>query len=279
MIKPKFERFGLALGGGGVKGLAHIALLKLLDEYDIKPTLIAGTSMGAILGALYASGLSGKDIEDRVLDHAIPTGEKAKVWYERRHKLLTWAKLFRFDGKRGGLINAEGLFEHLFNELMDIQFSDLEIPFIATAVNLRNGEPVVMDDGDLLSAVRASMAVPGVFAPVERDGLLLIDGGILNNLPCNQIQQCELRIASDTISLSEREAPSTTEVIAGAVTIMLRENQRQQLEAYPVDLLFDADTRGIDAFDFLKIKETMKRGDEAAATFREKLEKYLESLA
>jgi len=104
---------GVALSGGGVKGLAHIGLLKKLDALQIKPDFIAGTSMGAIIGALYATGMSGQDIEDRVREHIVVKGTKPKQIYRNRKNLIKWAKIFSFSKQRGGFFAADGLFEQL----------------------------------------------------------------------------------------------------------------------------------------------------------------------
>ncbi|SMF56814.1 NTE family protein [Alteromonadaceae bacterium Bs31] len=276
MSNLKNRSIGLALSGGGVKGLAHIALLKVLDELSIRPTLIVGTSMGAIIGSLYAAGLSGNDIESRVQDHLFPAGEKPKVWFAKRKKLMKWLKVFRFDTSRGGFVDAEGLFEHLFYELNHKQFSQLHTPFKALACDFDTGQELVLNDGDLLSAVKASMAVPGVFAPVQRGDKLLIDGGTVNNMPCDHIHSCDFRIASDVMSLSRRNNPNTTQVVAGALNIILHHNNQQQLKHYPPQLTFKPDTAGIDAFDFHKIGDVLKRGEAASETFRLQIQQLLE---
>lgn len=265
MIDLHSGQLGLALGGGGVKGLAHIPLLKWLDDQGLKPRLIAGTSMGAILGALYAAGLSGREIESRVLDHALPTGEKPSVWFRRRRQLAKWTKVFRWEKNRGGLVAADGLFEHLFSELIEMEFSDLPVRFKAVATRFHSGEVEVISEGGLLQAVQASMAVPGVFAPVTRNGELLVDGGAVNNLPCDLLEDCEVRIASDVIDLPAQEAPTTMEVVAGAINIVINHATRERLRQHPPTLLFEPDTSGIDAFDFHRLREAIARGEQAVA--------------
>ncbi len=254
---------GLALGGGGVKGLAHIGLLKWLDRNKTRPGTISGTSMGAILGALYASGLSGDEIESRVREHIVSAGEPVKEIYRKRGNLLKWTKVFSFEKARGGMVAADGLFEHLFSELIDIRFEDLEIPFVAVATDFYSGREVVLHSGPLLPAIRASMAVPGVFAPVTIDDQLLVDGGLVNNLPTSHIRNCRIKIASDVIGLTRIENPKPLDVINGGISIMLCHSTRRALEQHPVDLLIKPDTEGIKAFDFPKIEETLKRGEEA----------------
>ncbi len=270
------QEFGLALGGGGVKGLAHLALLKKLDQIGVKPTKIAGTSIGAILGALYASGLSGEEIEERVRQHLYSHKNGIKDNYKRRKHLLKWLKVFRVEKNRGGIISADGLFEHLFDELIDKQFSDLDIPFTAVATDFHTGEEVDIHQGPVLPAVQASMAVPGVFAPIQHQDRLLIDGGAVNNVPCAHVAgENRLVIASDVICLSDINIPKTTEVLSGAFSIMIQAQTRKQFEMHPPGFVFRPDTRKVEAFDFHKIALVLDRGDEAIHNAEKDLERLM----
>ncbi len=256
---------GLALGGGGVKGLGHIGLLKMLDQHGLRPDLIAGTSMGAIVAALYAHGLSGRDIEERVRAHIITRGERVRDIYGKRSKLMLWSRIFRLERNPGGLLAADGLFAHLFSELVDLNFEDLAMPLTVIATDFHTGEEYPIRSGPVLPAVRASIAVPGVFAPVRHQGRLLIDGGLVNNLPTSHVHDSDFVIASNVITLPVSDTPKTLEVIDGAINIMVTHVTRQALAQFPADILVQVDSNGIDAFDFLKIEEALARGDIAAA--------------
>lgn len=273
MTKTVHKPIGLALGGGGVKGLAHIALLKKLDDLNIKPVHIAGTSMGAILGALYAAGLSGLEIEERVRSHIISSKDGFKKAYAKRKQLVKWVKVFALEKSRGGLFTAEGLFEHLFTEILDLDFSDLKIPFSAIACDFHSGQEVVLSSGSVLNCVRASMAVPGVFAPVEINGKLLVDGGVINNVPCDRVtQEGRQVIASDVISLSQNQNPSSTQVMSGAMAIMLRAATGNKFSIAPPDFIFQPNTSEIDVFNFHKIRHILELGDKAIQEAAPKLE-------
>jgi NTE family protein len=264
-------QFGLALGGGGVKGLAHIGLLKLLDELEIPIDTVAGTSMGAILGGLYASGMRGEEIEERVRAHIINKGEGLKAIYKKRRQLLRWAKVFKFERARGGFVAADGLFEHLFSELVNLTFEELPKHFCAIACDFHSGQEVILKEGNLLDAIRASMAVPGVFAPQKIGNQLLVDGGLVNNLPCSQVSDCKFSIGSDVTALPKQRNPKPLQVISGAFSIMLENSTRQNLKQASPNLLFKADTDGIDIFDFHKIAEVLAIGDKAADEIRPRL--------
>ena len=174
----------------------------------IKPTYIAGTSMGALIGALYAMGLSGKHIEDRIKDHIIHKHDSTKSIYKKSKNLTKWFRVFSFNKNRQGMFSAKGLFKHLFTELVDRDFSDLAIPFSAVATNFHTGKEHILDHGDLLTAIQASIAVPGLLSAIERDGILFVDGGLVNNLPCNVVgEKTPMWIACDVMSLSKENPP------------------------------------------------------------------------
>ena len=267
----QMNSIGLALGGGGVKGLAHLALLKKLDQLGIQPTHIAGTSIGAILGALYACGITGAEIEERVKSHIISPGDNAKTVFKRRKHLIKWAKVFSREKSKGGFIAADGLFEHLFHEIVDRDFADLAIRFTAVATDFHTGAEVALKQGPLLPAVQASMAVPGVFAPVSLNGSLLVDGGLVNNVPISHLHDCDFVIASDVFKLPRAVSPKTSEVVSGALSIMMSRQTQISLEKHPPDLLFEPDTLNINGFDFLKISQVLSQGDEAANLFESSL--------
>ncbi len=258
------SKIGLALGGGGIKGLAHIALLKKLDELSIKPYKIAGTSIGAIIGALYACGLSGSQIEERIKNHIITKGENSKAIIKKRKALVKWLKVFSLSKEKRGLLQANGLFNHLFTEILETNFEELDIPFCAIATDYYSAKEVCIETGSLLEGVQASMAVPGVFPPVKKDGKTLIDGGVLNNLPCNHLStHCDFIIASDVISLPTFEATEARHMLSGALSILLSKATETITSACPPQILFKPNTEDIDAFDFHKIEEVLIRGERA----------------
>lgn len=169
------SRLGLALGGGGVRGLANLGVLKALVNAGLKPDLLAGTSMGGILAALYAAGFTVEEIEAEALHLAsLPNVIK----------LVDWV-----PGQRG-LMKGHNIYNYLTRLLgADLTFADLQIPLAVTAVDLLHREEVVLRAGCVVDALRASMAVPGVFDPVELEERRLVDGGVLNNVPADIVRQ------------------------------------------------------------------------------------------
>jgi NTE family protein len=166
LLKKLFgmEKIGLALGGGAVLGAAHVGALKALEEEGIKIDYIAGTSIGAFIGALYAFGKSADEIK-----------EISKEW--------KWLDLARISIGGAGLLTAERMGKLIDDTLGKQNIEDAKIPLAMIATDASNGDKVILTKGDLATAVRASTCIPGIFVPVEIDGRLLIDGGVVENNP------------------------------------------------------------------------------------------------
>jgi NTE family protein len=159
--------FSLALGGGGAKGLAHIEFLKAIDELGLKPREIAGTSMGSLIGAFYASGLTANEIE------AI-----ARTMNKRKIMSLTD---FTFNNK--GLIKGKKIMDWIREQLGDVEFKDLEIPLKVAVTNLSSGKVEIIDKGRVVDAIRRSISIPGIFEPISKNDSIYVDGGVLDQVP------------------------------------------------------------------------------------------------
>lgn len=199
--QKKKPKVGLVLSGGGAKGLAHIGVLKVIDSLGVKVDYIAGTSMGAILGGLYASGYSGKQIDsifrkvdfDKIINDDLP--RVSKVFYERNNS-EKYAVTLPFDNFKVKLPsalsrgqNTYGLLSRLTLHVSDIdQFDKLPIPFFCIATDVETGNAVMLDKGNLTQALMASGALPTVFQPVTINNQMLIDGGVVNNYPIDELR-------------------------------------------------------------------------------------------
>ncbi|MFW5927114.1 MAG: patatin-like phospholipase family protein [Wenzhouxiangella sp.] len=269
---------GLALGSGGATGLAHIAMLETLDSMDIKPTLIAGSSIGAIIGALYASGLSGSEIR-KIFDDF--SGSEFDMVSE-----LAWgdadlglSSLLRTDLDNGGLLSSDGLMAFLDAKIEADNFEDLDIPLKIVATEFWTGEERVLDSGELLPAIQASMAVPGLFSPEARDGELLIDGGSVNPLPFDLLTDaCDIVIAVDVSgSRTQREPGDTgpTDVIFNSFEIMQQAITAEKMKHIQPDIYIRPDVRDIRLLHFNRIEEILEQAAPAAETMRRELEAAL----
>ncbi len=197
--KPKI---GLVLSGGGAKGFAHVGVLKVIEQAGIKIDFIGGTSMGAVVGGLYASGYNASQLDsivkvtnfDNLLIDYVPRSSKS--FYEKRNDEL-YAVILPFNKLKIGAPQSlsKGMFNYnLFNRLTlharhVRDFNQLQIPFLCMATDIEIGKQVVLDKGVLAQALFASSALPSVFSPVILDGRLLVDGGVLNNYPIDEIRK------------------------------------------------------------------------------------------
>jgi NTE family protein len=286
-------RIGLVLAGGGARGLAHIGVIRYLEEQGIRVHAVAGTSMGSIIAGLYASGMNTADLENvaRTLDwrYAFDDGTaRDQLAFRRKQEsfdFLVQAKLRIKDGKLGIPMGAvEG--QHLNLLLHDLvapvagisDFDQLPIPFRAVASDIATGEAVVLSKGDLALAMRASMSIPGVFSPIDLDGRLLVDGGIAKNIPVDVVQGMgvdRLIVVDIGTPLMPREKIDNVLSLVGQLTtIMTRTNSEQQLALMREgDVLITPplDAAGVETMSFDKAEDAMRIGYEAAVAMGPRL--------
>jgi NTE family protein len=179
------KSFALALGGGGARGLAHIAVLEALDEMGVKPAAIAGTSIGALIGAAYAAGTRAKDIRRHVIAVAHDPSEIWRRLIAARAGSLS--DLFTGAFGQATQLDAEKFCAQFLPPEVPADFSALQIPLVVMATDLHGREEAALSSGPLSSALAASMALPGLFRPVVIDGRIMIDGGATNPLPFDQL--------------------------------------------------------------------------------------------
>jgi NTE family protein len=284
-------RIGLVLSGGGARGAAHVGVLKALEEMHVPIDAIAGTSMGAVVGGLYASGmtaaqiereLGGVDWQDAFRDRPSRDGLSLRRKQEDREFLVQLPLGIR-DGRfqlPSGLIQGQKLAQVLRQLTLPVaateDFDHLPTPFRAVATDLETGAIVIMDDGDLASALRASLSAPGIFAPVERNGRLLVDGGIANNVPVDVARAMNvdrLIVVDVGYPLADREdLGSVTSVANQMLTILIRRESEKQLATLTSnDVLVSPDMQGVSSYTFTGLRKIMSAGSDAAARVREQL--------
>jgi NTE family protein len=285
-------RIGLVLSGGGARGAAHVGVLKVLEELRIPIDAIAGTSMGAVVGGLYASGMSaaqieremaGVDWQDAFRDRPPRRQLNFRRKQEDREFLVQLPLGFR-DGNfqlPSGLIQGQKLSQLLRGLTLPVvdvsHFDSLPTPFRAVATDLETGAAVVLQDGDLATALRASMSAPGIFAPVERDGRLLVDGGVANNLPVDiaRAMQVDRLIVVDVgFPLAARdELGSVTNVANQMLTILVRRETQKQLDSLSAnDVLVSPSLPTTSSYGFSGLRKIMAAGEQGARASRQALE-------
>ncbi len=282
LIPPGFAsggrapKIGLALSGGGARGAAHIGVLRVLEQEGIPIDCIAGTSFGALVGGLYALGYSPDEME-RILNRQDWSAIFSNL-PERRLSPLSENKNFRYLGQvhfKGispefptGLFSGQRMIEVL-EQLTVVRmlptegdFDRLAIPFRAVATDLLTGEPYVFSHGPMAQALRASMGIPMVFTPVAKDNMLLVDGGISDNIPADIARSmgADIVIAIDATAplLKKNEITSLLDVVDQSVSLLMKSNaQRSQAMA---DLVLTPDLEGYYYNDFPRISEIIKQG-------------------
>ncbi|MEO6185426.1 MAG: patatin-like phospholipase family protein [Steroidobacteraceae bacterium] len=288
---PARPRIGLVLSGGGARGAAHVGVLKALEEMHVPIDAIAGTSMGAVVGGLYASGMSaaqierelaGVDWQDAFRDRPARNGLSFRRKREDRDFLVQLPLGFR-DGSfhlPSGLIQGQKLTQLLRTLTLPVarvtDFDRLPTRFRAVATDLETGTAVILKEGDLASALRASVSAPGIFAPVERDGRLLVDGGIANNLPVDvaRSMDVDLLIVVDVgFPLAGRDRlESVANVANQMLTILIRrESEKQIATLSSSDVLVSPKLPNTSSYGFNNLRRIVLAGTAAAAEARQRL--------
>ena len=272
------KRIGIALGAGGAKGLAHILMLEALDELGIRPHMIAGCSMGAVIGALYASGLSGEDIR-QFIGKLVVTGDE--TWPEALFSkdLVKWIDFIEPELGSGGLIDGENFIRYLHTAIRGSRFNELSIPFKVVAADFWKREQVVIESGSLLPALKASMAIPGLFTPVALNGRVLVDGGTVNPVPYDLLlDDCDITIAVDVIgtpSADNDTLPSFFDAIFSSVHIMQKAILAEKMKQHRPDIYIKPAISGVRMLDFISADLVYRQAASAKEQLKEELGKIL----
>lgn len=301
LLRNGNKKIGLVLGSGGARGLAHVGAVKALIEYGVRPSVIVGTSFGAIVGAAIASGRFGVlDFTARNVDLARAVGV-----------------FFEFGVHRDGLIKGKRVMDFLGQILPDCSIEELPIPFAVLATDIETGEPVVIDKGKVLQAVRASISIPGVFTPVRRGKRILVDGGISSPVPVSTAMakgadfvvainvdnslKCPYQtrrlpgVISKALDFTAKIKSELSDKIAhkgasldgllsgyesgyGFFDILMKTTRicedriaREELLSYPADLLIEPAVGDIPTLDFARSDDAIQAGYDAAVEALEKL--------
>ncbi|HEX5959378.1 MAG TPA: patatin-like phospholipase family protein [Hyphomicrobiaceae bacterium] len=270
----------IALGGGGARGLAHILMLEVLDEMHIKPTLIVGTSIGAIFGAAYAAGLSAKLIRahaEEVLGRRFSFAQSLIA--ARAEPVL---KLLRILPIRSSVLSPTVLMDQVLPSKIPADFAGLGIPFKAVATDFYSQEQVVIGSGDLKSAIAASIALPALFSGVVRDGRLLMDGGLVNPLPFDLLEgAADITVAVDVTGASSRHGkrlqPTAVAALASSSQILQRSIVREKLKTSRPDVYIDVDVDRFHVLEFHRLKEILAAATPAKEQLQRQLDRVLSS--
>lgn len=286
--EQKKPKIGLVLSGGGAKGLAHIGVLKVLEEQGIEISYIGGTSMGAIIGGLYATGYNAHQIDsifkttdyDALIQDYIP--RSSKNFYEKRNDELYALSLpvrrLRIGIPRAlskGLYNFNMISKLTHNVRHIRDFNRLPIPFLCIATDIETGKQVVLDHGSLPQAIIASAAFPSLYMPIEIDGKLLIDGGVVNNYPIEEVKNMGADII---IGVDVQDGFRNRKALSDATKILVQITNMQMIQKMPknieaTDIYIKPNIDGFNVISFDQGSTIIQKGEEAARVVIDKLEK------
>ncbi|TDE46805.1 patatin [Flavobacterium rhamnosiphilum] len=284
--EQKKPKIGLVLSGGGAKGFAHIGVLKVLEEAGIKIDYIGGTSMGAVIGGLYASGYNASQIDsifqatnfDELLNDFIP--RSSKNFYEKRNDEL-YALILPFSKLKIGIPEALSKGMYNYNLLNRItrnvrhikDFNQLPIPFLCIGTDIETGKEVLLNKGNLAQAMIASSAFPSLFSPVEIDGRVLMDGGVVNNYPIEEVRKlgADIIIGVDVQNdlLDRSQLKDATRILVQITNLQSIERMKKNVKETEVYIRPDVKNYGVVSFD--KGKEIIRKGEEATFSVYEKI--------
>ena len=237
-------KVAVVLSGGGARGLAHVGVLRVLHEAGVPIDLIVGTSVGALVGAKYAANPDIFELE----------------WMAQR---VTKDDVFDFSFLSSGMgpVQGEALLEFITKNFNETQIENFKIPFVAVAADLNTGEKVSFTQGDIRDALRASVSIPGVFRPFAHEGRLLIDGGVVENIPVSTAHDygVDLVFASSvTKSVHSAQIDNVVDVILQSITIMMSQSAGHELET--ADVVFEPAIGDIGTMDFTQTKRSLREG-------------------
>jgi NTE family protein len=271
------KTFALALGSGGARGLAHVAVIEALDEMGVKPAAIAGTSIGALIGAAYATGMSGKDIRHHVLALAHSRGEMRRRFMKARAGTL--ADIFSGDFSQATQMDAEKVCAQFLPQTVPEDFAALKIPLTAMATDLHRRREVPLALGPLRPALAASIAIPGLFRPVTIEGRILIDGGTTNPLPYDRLAGLvDVVVAVDVFGVPAAERsdmPSVWESLYTTALIMGGAILTAKLSHSAPDLLIRPNVTIFRGMDFSQASAIIRSAEAAKDNLKRRLGKLL----
>ncbi len=266
----------LALGGGSARGLAHIAIIEAFDELGIRPSIISGTSFGAIVGACYAAGLSAKEVRAHAADLL---ASRSAVFYRLATRLPGHITSL-WSPRHPAVVDGVSLFDMLLPDRVRTDFASLAIPLHLVAVDFHSMEQVVLSEGPVIPAVAASASLPSIMRPVEIGGRVLIDGGFVNPTPFDILfDKADITVAVDVTGAPEpgttADQLSTDDLWTGALHALFTTVTREKLARRAPDIFIRPQVTSYETMDFLKMDEILAATEPAKQELKRALEARL----
>jgi len=277
---PSRPRIGLALGGGGARGLAHLVVIEALEEMGLKPAIVSGTSIGAIFGAGVAAGLSAAYMRAHVEEVLAERYGLIRQLFAARPRPVD--RLFNLFPMRTALLDAEVLLDLLLPSRLPATLEELALPLSVVATDFYAQEAVVLRTGPLKRAIAASIALPVIFSPVMVAGRAMLDGGLVDPLPFELVKDgVDLTIAVDVSGAARQSGdtaipgPRALEALFAVSQIMERSIVREKLRSHRPDILVDTASEGVGVLEFHRFREIIAAAEPAKQALKRQLERVL----
>lgn len=272
----KKKTIGLALGSGGARGFAHIGVLKILEENNIPIDYISGTSMGALIGALYASGMNADELEK-----------------EMKKVSKSWKNLFDYNLiPKNGLIRGDKIEKWIKSKLKVKTFEELKIPLFVSALDIKSNQEIIFNSGNLAKAIRSSISIPGIFTPVIHKKRLLVDGGLIDPIPSEILSEsgADVIIAVNVNDFNKKERilskanfekvdtsklPNLTYILSESLKSSISTISSMDSEGDEIDYLINIPLENVGMFEFEKIDEAISFGEMVTKKSIEKIKKII----
>ena len=276
--KPRaaMPRIGVALGGGSARGLTHIPFIEAMDEMGLTPSVISGTSIGALIGAGWASGMTGAELRE----HSISVLGTMRIIAGR----LWGAQIRNIGGLIANGLNmqleADRVVEAFMPSPFPDDFRDLKIPFYVVATDFQSWHQVVFSEGMLRQAIAGSIAIPGLFKPVVHANHVLVDGGVVNPLPLDQAADCDVLVGidvnGDPSEVIKRTSHNAADVWFGSAQIMMHSLTAHMMAAYPPDVYARPHVNSFGMMEFWRVREIIEAADKEKDNFKRNLTRKVE---
>jgi NTE family protein len=274
-VSSNSPTIGIAFGAGGARGIAHVLMIEALDELGVKPSIISGSSIGAVVGAFYAAGFSAKEMRE-ILNQLINPKSDSVFDFLLKSDIVKMFTMFDPQFIRSGFIKGEKFQNYMKVHLQVSKFEELKIPLKIVATDYWKKEAVIFEKGDLIAPIKASYSLPGLFTPVNINNSILIDGGAVNPLPFDLIMdKCEITVAIDVTAFkaqSESEIPPTFDSVFTTYQTMQNSIIKERLKFLKPDIYIRPEIYDVRVFDFVKADTIFKQAQPAKEELKRQLD-------
>jgi len=272
------KKIGIAFGAGGARGIAHLLMIEALEELGVKPSIISGSSIGAVVGAFYAAGFTSKEMRE-ILDQLVNPKSDSVFDFWRKSDIVKLLTMFDPQFIKSGFIKGEKFQKYMKAHLKVLYFEDLKIPLKIVTTDYWKKEEVIFHQGELIQPIKASYSLPGLFTPVKIKNRILIDGGAVNPLPFDLLlSKCDITIAIDVTAVkaqNKNEIPPTFDSVFTTYQTMQNSIIKERLKFLTPDIYIKPEIYDVRVFDFAKVDSIFEQAKPAKEELKRQLDRLL----